>query len=729
MYGRPCTFEGIPQTAEFQHKYGCAFHGAGDLLAVAISDAPFLWLFQRDAHILTKLPEIATPPVSAAVATSAGHQRCSWGGDYFAIAQESTPCIVVYQRSANTLIKKPDLPGLPDGGAYGCSFSADGIYLSSWTVEGLVLHKRSGDNFTKLSISINDVSSVGALSPDGRYLAVYQYRGDYDRFIGVYKRGESDVFAPLVELPITGNVLYSTASVAFSPDGSLLAGAGNLYRQDGDVFVKIAEYAVNSSCNIALGYGGGALVTSSGVQAGEVRARAYRINGNVVTDDMVSGIPITYGQSKPRSYTFSPDDTLLINGDWNGLYGWIADTDAVPSKPIQISPPNQSYMRVDTDNEFAWTHVNEFGTPQTKADLQLREGNGAWRDLATAIGISQKIIIPKDTLIPGTSQWRVRTYNMDDIPGEWSDAFAFVGVGAPPIPAITSITDAARPVAMWASSGQVGYQLQIGQNGRSVWESGTLSGEIRAAKIPVYLQNGTYLVQVRITNASLLWSAWAEREFTIDVTGPAKPTLTAEAITGAAVLTLTAPDAAKLYLLRDGIPIANVTGLTTYTDYAALGSAVYVLRAVDASDNYTDSDPVGVTVVVPLGMVATLAAVDDLSNPAPLRLTRGGPRMITGSKSRGATYHHYAGREYPVARYSGHSTAAYELSVAYLASPDRDRLLILLDRRRTMLYRDKWGNRWYVTVPDNGYEQDRIATSLTLTMHLTDYVEQIDYEV
>lgn len=271
--------------------------------------------------------------------------------------------------------------------------------------------------------------------------------------------------------------------------------------------------------------------------------------------------------------------------------------------------------------------------------------------------------------------------------------------------------------------------MQIAQGNTIVWDSLETAGAAQTRKVPTYLANGDYKARVRIVNASMLWSNWAEQDFTIDVTGPAKPTITAQAATGAALLTFSAPGAEKLYLLRNDIPIANVTGLNEYTDHAALGSVVYVLRAVDANDNYTDSDPVAVTVSVPLGMVATLAAVDDLAHPVALKLTRGGPRVVTGSKSRGATYHHYAGREYPVARYSGHSTGSYELPVAFLSANDRDRLLDLLDRRRTMLYRDKWGNRWYVAIPDNGYEQDRIATSVTLTMHEVDYVEQIDYEV
>jgi hypothetical protein len=433
------------------------------------------------------------------------------------------------------------------------------------------------------------------------------------------------------------------------------------------------------------------------------------------------------------SYTMPASTLEVTNYEWQVVVttdggdssdaAWYAlnTADSAPKKPTGLAPAGD-YVSVDESNVFSWQHNIDTGSVQTKADLQYSLDNGAWQVLGTVAGSDQTVAIPADTLPSGRLRWRVRTYNTDDIAGEWSDPAAIVGVGAPPAPIITGIALTSRPAVSWQSLGQVGYQVQIGE-----YDTGEVGGQAKAHKIPYYLPNGTYTARVRIKGASLLWSAWTEQEFVIAVTGPTKPTLAAEVIAGTAVLTFSATE--KLYLLRDGVPIANVTGLTNYTDASVLGEAVYTLRAIDTSDNYTDSDPVGVTVSVPLGMVATLAAVDDLANPVALKLTRGVRRSITGSKIRAATYHHYAGREYPVARYSGHSTGSYELSVAFISALDRDRLLTLLDRRRTMLYRDKWGNRWYVTIPDNGYEQDRIATSITLTMHVTDYVEQIDYEV
>ena len=176
--------------------------------------------------------------------------------------------------------------------------------------------------------------------------------------------------------------------------------------------------------------------------------------------------------------------------------------------------------------------------------------------------------------------------------------------------------------------------------------------------------------------------------------------------------------------MRNDVPIADVTGLAAYVDYAALGGASYIVRVMNASDNYADSASVSVVATVPH---VTLAAIDALSSPVALILTRGEPRRLTGSINQVVTYRYYAGRRAPVAIYSGQESEGYQISVAFLRAADRDRLIELLRRQRTILYRDNWGNRWYVSIPATGYDQVRIATSLTLSMTVVDYMEQIDY--
>lgn len=386
---------------------------------------------------------------------------------------------------------------------------------------------------------------------------------------------------------------------------------------------------------------------------------------------------------------------------------------AVPTTPVS------SYVDVGAAITFEWDHVNFTGTSQTKADLQYRIGSGEWQTLTTVIGDSASATIPANTFPAGQLWWRVRTYNSDNVAGDWSPATAFIGVGVPAAPTITEVTQCSRPVVSWTSLGQAAYQVQIGD-----YDTGEIAGTVKTYKLPHYIPNDTYTVRVRIKNASLLWSAWAETTLVLSVTGPATPSLTASATTGAASLALSATGAEKLYLLRNGVPIVDVTGLTAYIDYAALGAVSYVLRAVDASDNYTDSAAATITVTV---SCATVAAVDALSTQVALVLTRGEPMRLSGSINQVVTYQYFAGRSAPVAVYSGQERESYQVSVACVEPTDRNNLIALLRRRKTILYRDSWGNRWYVSIAATGYEQDHIATSLSLSMTVVDHVEQIEY--
>lgn len=401
----------------------------------------------------------------------------------------------------------------------------------------------------------------------------------------------------------------------------------------------------------------------------------------------------------------------------NGYAVYFPDAVAIAT-PIH---PYGEYVSIDEAITFEWAHSAETGTLQTRADIQYRAYEATWQDLLTVTGAASTATFPAYTFNPGRFFWRVRTYNEDGAAGPWSSEAAFVCVGAPVVPVITAVTITNRPIVAWESSGQIGYQAQIGE-----YDTGEMGGQAKTHKIPYYIPNGTYTARVRIKGASLLWSAWAEQEFVIAVTGPAKPALTAEATAGAAVLTFAATGAEKLYLLRDGIPIANVTGLTTYTDYAALGSAVYILRAVDASDNYTDSDPVGVTVSVPC---VIMAAVDALDEPVQMNMKKSDQHGASRQKDIIGTAHYYAGRTRPVYRFSGFVGEQYSPAFYYTTSTDFARLEALIDKRLTILYRDNLGNKYYGVITGITHTQENYMYEFALAIMRVDYIEQIDYEV
>ncbi len=444
------------------------------------------------------------------------------------------------------------------------------------------------------------------------------------------------------------------------------------------------------------------------------------------------GSPSTWNSASPGGYRgFIPafvlpssalvSDSVISEGGYlPTFYG-----DLTPGKPVLVSPVN-AYVEVDKDITFEWQHAVDTGTEQTKADLEYSVDGGAWTSLTTVTGSAQSVVITAGTFSAGNLRWRAHTYNTDNVAGDWSDPASFVGVGAPAAPTISGVTAASRPTVSWQAIGQVAYQVQFISDGDVIHDSGETGGTAKAHVIPLYLANGTYTVRVRIENSLLMWSVWAELAFTLAVTPPDAPSLSVDVVSNGALITISdaGDDTAHLYLLRDDIPIAEVTGLLEYYDYAALGEAKYVLRAVDANENYADSTAAWTAITVPS---VALAAVDDLDNVITMHQKPSGQPAVSRQKQLVGTSSFYAGRKHPLHVFSEFSGEVYTPSYFYTSLVEWQKLDALIDRRQTVLYRDAFGNRYYGAITAVNDTQEYNMISFALTIERVDYVEEISY--
>lgn len=449
----------------------------------------------------------------------------------------------------------------------------------------------------------------------------------------------------------------------------------------------------------------------------------YRVSGATSYAEIaIAGNTTSYALA-PNTLTYAAHEwqiEITTNDGVVSTSAWQPFTtiDSVPGKPMPIDPTN-TYLNGAVNNLFVWEHVIDTGSPQSRADLQYAVGANVWQTLETVTGAQESTTIAENALPPGRLSWRVRTYNTDDIAGEWSDAAAFICERAPDAPTITGITQCSRPTISWQVIGQIAYQLQFDE-----LDTKEVAGTTKSYKLKEYQPNGAHAIKLRVLGSTGLWSQWTEVTLTLSAPIPDTPTLTAEAITSGGKLTFVG--GVKSYLLRDDVPIANVTGLTEYIDYMALGEAIYTLRAVDANDNYADSVPAGVIVTVPYTVIA---AVDTPSQLVSLKYTRGEPRVIDGNLEKMATYRYYAGRKKPITVFAGQDSERYAISVAYTKETEKADLKNLVDREKTVLYRDAWGNRNFVTIASLGMSHDSIATSIEVNMTVTDYTERVEYEV
>lgn len=290
---------------------------------------------------------------------------------------------------------------------------------------------------------------------------------------------------------------------------------------------------------------------------------------------------------------------------------------------------------------FRWTHSNESGSAQTKAELQKSADGSAWTTLGTVTGASNEYAAPAGTFTSGTWYWRVRTYNLDGAAGEWSAALSFAVVAGPTKPVIVVKDASPRPLINWQTSEQSAYQLQLDD----IIDI-TEYGSEKTWRCPVYLDDGAHTFRVRSQNSYGLWSAWGSATFTVSHTASGAVVLTVDADHRAELSWSYAGSWTEFVIYRNGVAIAKTTDYS-YTDDYSVGTVRYQVRACasDGTYNYSLSNEVTVSVMPETVMLSALGSGKWLF----LRLSTAQHRTNTIKASRTFSLTHLSGRKFPEA--------------------------------------------------------------------------------
>ena len=363
----------------------------------------------------------------------------------------------------------------------------------------------------------------------------------------------------------------------------------------------------------------------------------------------------------------------------NGVLTWTPDTwmtinleDAIP-QAVPTRPVGEAVDK-NSPTEFMWTHIISTGSAQTKAELQRSTDGTTWAALATVAGAANSYTAPAGTFDTGVNFWRVRTYNADNVAGEWSGAAQFICIGAPDAPTVMVEESGPKPVVTWQTEDQLAYQVEI----VGVYASGTYYGTDKTWTAPMYLEDGEYTVRVRVQNEYALWSPWGAAALQVANTPTAEITLTAEGGT-AARLTWSAAEnyAYDFYLVyRDGTIIAK-TKERAYTDLRSIGSVSYQIRGcLKASSNYRMSNTAAVTVSVPCVTLFDL----DTGAGLPLPYSDSAHRTTGHSISRNVQTVQLAGRRYPIVERSTHYAETISVACVFREAADCAALEALVGR-------------------------------------------------
>lgn len=393
----------------------------------------------------------------------------------------------------------------------------------------------------------------------------------------------------------------------------------------------------------------------------------------------------------------------------------ITTTDVTPTaKPVS---PSGIVIDATIVNRFSWKHIISTGTPQSKADLQWSADGTTWNTLVTVTGENQYYDVPANKFTSGTKYWRVRTYNTDGTPSEWSDKAEFIAINAPSAPSIVIQSTGPRPRITWQTSEQEAYQLTLS----SGYASGTVYGTEKAWRSPVYLADGRYTIRVRVQNKYGMWSEWSAAALPVSHTEGEAITLSVDAAHEAALTWQTAGSYDFYLIERDGVAIAR-TAQKQYVDHTSIGSVTYRVRGCYAdSDNYGVSNSDTAEILPETNMICDLETGVWLE----MRLSETQLRTNRTSFSAGVSTVHLAGLAYPIEERSEQRDRALSVACAWPHAQRAAALALEALVGRLVCLKDRYGNMAIGSLPSLESNCDEFMRRYSFTISHTNREEAI----
>lgn len=428
--------------------------------------------------------------------------------------------------------------------------------------------------------------------------------------------------------------------------------------------------------------------------------------------------------------TFTTDQIqwqiTVVSGGSSTTSNWYTLTTVDSKSSAEAVSPQDIVVDGLYPIEFRWNHIIETGSQQTKYELEYSENSGtSWIPLKSEDTKNTFTTIPANTLPSGNLQWRVRTYNTDNVAGNWSNPVNVIVRGRPVAPSITSISTEARPIVRWQSADQQAYEIAVYSGENLIYRTGEIAGTQKEKKILEYLAPGVYTIRVKIWNAYNMESDWGIGSVQVPENQLISPLISVNQIEGGVWISGGGDGYQIYYLLRDGIPIAKSITADFYDYAASAGMHTYVIRGVTAADQYCDSEPKQEKITV---LYAGIAPADKLGEWIPMIYRRNSEPNWSESIQVTGQAVFAAGRSLPFFEFSEFYSNTLSFVYSYRTKEEYDRIRNLLISRKTVRYRGKDGTAYWMVLTGLQTTTDYLSKDFTLSAQEVDFVEKIEYE-
>lgn len=463
------------------------------------------------------------------------------------------------------------------------------------------------------------------------------------------------------------------------------------------------------------------------------RADGYRPNGNlkqtsgtlqwrVGSSGSINSIDVgTAQQYTIPAGTFTSNDiqwrvAVVVEGI-TLTSNWIAISTAEAISTASLVSPRSGYLDGAIDNTFAWSHIIDTGTQQTRFDLSTSRNGSSWETTKTESTASTSTVIPGGTFDAGPLFWRVRTYNTDNVPGEWSETAQVIVIAAPDAPVVTLVENSPRPLINWQGSGQQAFEITVdGENVKHEF------GVAKTYRVEDYLTDGQHTIGVRVQNQFGLWSYWGSVSLVVSNMAGSEITLNGYN-RGYAALTWTTEGAYdKYYIYRDGELIAKTTA-TSYDDALTNDAHIYQVRgAYDSSGDYGLSNAVNVMVRPETTILATVDGATSVSLP----YSETNKRQTTMNTSRQMATMYFAGSPLPsmeIAEWTDRS-----MTITAALKPDESKAALMSLVGKIVCARDQYGNCVIGPLPGWTTRDYEMYTAIQTTIQDVNWREAIKHD-